>query len=619
MPSFTVAQNIVMSREPRRLGVLFDNKAAEAAAQRLVEEYGLVVDPAAVVREIGVGLQQRVEILKTLYRGADILILDEPTAVLTPQETDELFAVIRRVVRELGMTVIIITHKLYEVMAISDRVGVMRKGRLIGVENTCDVDEKKLASMMVGRPVLYDRLEKTGEAGAEQIRVSGLTVCDDRGLVAVDGLSLSVRAGEVLGIAAIEGNGQSELLEAITGMRRVERGTVEVCGQNVTGKTAGEIRKVGLSHIPEDRLATGVSRSASVTDNLLMGKQRDKAFSGFAFHQRRSSIERYAEEVYERFDIRGAGIDTAVGSMSGGNMQKVVVAREFSFDSPVLIIAQPTRGVDVGAIEFIHTRIIEKRNAGCAILLCSADLDEVFRLSDRIFIQSPNIADILVADGNIVIRERNITNVNIELWPARGELGQRVELVKGIRILRSANHGNNILAIVLSGNIPLGHILARVAAERAAGDGRAYLASVFGITIILSGRSNANITQAQDLISPTAGCIGSESSIAGNLDVHGLSNLAKIIDRNCAALTIGAVERAAGDIQVQGVAVGCIITGIRAAKHIESIRKPSIAGNRIETCRAVDVIFRGIDRTTADVDLTHAEGNAAIERAAGDD
>ena len=373
-----------MSREPRRLGVLFDNKAAEAAAQKLVEEYGLVVDPASVVREIGVGLQQRVEILKTLYRGADILILDEPTAVLTPQETDELFAVIRRVVRELGMTVIIITHKLYEVMAISDRVGVMRKGRLIGVENTCDVDEKKLASMMVGRPVLYDRLEKTGEAGAEQIRVSGLTVCDDRGLVAVDGLSLSVRAGEVLGIAAIEGNGQSELLEAITGMRRVERGTVEVCGQNVTGKTAGEIRKVGLSHIPEDRLATGVSRSASVTDNLLMGKQRDKAFSGFAFHQRRSSIERYAEEVYERFDIRGAGIDTAVGSMSGGNMQKVVVAREFSFDSPVLIIAQPTRGVDVGAIEFIHTRIIEKRNAGCAILLCSADLDEVFRLSDRI-------------------------------------------------------------------------------------------------------------------------------------------------------------------------------------------------------------------------------------------
>ena len=376
---FTAAENITLGLDEK-----LDLKATAARIRSICERYGFDLDPNQKIYDMSVSQKQTVEIVKALYRGADILILDEPTAVLTPQETDELFAVIRRVVRELGMTVIIITHKLYEVMAISDRVGVMRKGRLIGVENTCDVDEKKLASMMVGRPVLYDRLEKTGEAGAEQIRVSGLTVCDDRGLVAVDGLSLSVRAGEVLGIAAIEGNGQSELLEAITGMRRVERGTVEVCGQNVTGKTAGEIRKVGLSHIPEDRLATGVSRSASVTDNLLMGKQRDKAFSGFAFHQRRSSIERYAEEVYERFDIRGAGIDTAVGSMSGGNMQKVVVAREFSFDSPVLIIAQPTRGVDVGAIEFIHTRIIEKRNAGCAILLCSADLDEVFRLSDRI-------------------------------------------------------------------------------------------------------------------------------------------------------------------------------------------------------------------------------------------
>lgn len=384
VPSFTVAQNITLSREPRRLGFLFDNSAAEEKTRALVEEYGLVVDPRAVVRDLSVGLQQRVEILKTLYRGADILILDEPTAVLTPQETDELFAVIRRVVRDLGMTVILITHKLYEVMAISDRVGVMRKGRLIGVEQTRDMDERKLASMMVGRPVLYDGLQKAATSGAEQICVDHLTVCDDRGLVAVNDLSLSVRAGEVLGIAAIEGNGQSELLEAITGMRRSECGTITVCGQNVTGKTAGEIRAVGLSHIPEDRLSTGVSAAASVADNLLMGKQRERAFCGFALAQRRDSIAHYAQEVYDRFDIRGAGVDSAVGSMSGGNMQKVVVAREFSFNSPVLIIAQPTRGVDVGAIEFIHRAIIEKRNAGCAVLLCSADLDEVFRLSDRI-------------------------------------------------------------------------------------------------------------------------------------------------------------------------------------------------------------------------------------------
>mgnify|MGYP000658115823 FL=1 len=384
VPSFTVAQNIVLSREPRRLGVFFDNARAERETRGLVEEYGLEVDPAATVRDISVGLQQRVEILKTLYRGADILILDEPTAVLTPQETDELFDVIRRIVREKQMTVIIITHKLYEVMAISDRVGVMRQGRLAGLENTRDVNEKILASMMVGRPVLFDHLEKTGETGDVVIGVEDLRVGDNRGLEAVRGVSLSVRAGEVLGIAAIEGNGQSELLEAICGLRRAESGHVRIGGEDVTNRSPGEIRARGLANIPEDRLATGVDKFASVTDNLLVGRQRDKEFNALGFHQKRSSIERYASELYERFDIRGAGVDTEVGSMSGGNMQKVVVAREFSYDTPALVISQPTRGVDIGAMEFIHTRIIEKRNSGCAVLLSSADLDEVFRLSDRI-------------------------------------------------------------------------------------------------------------------------------------------------------------------------------------------------------------------------------------------
>ncbi len=384
VPSFTVAQNIVLSREPRRLGVFFDNAKAERETRGLVEEYGLEVDPAATVRDISVGLQQRVEILKTLYRGADILILDEPTAVLTPQETDELFDVIRRIVREKQMTVIIITHKLYEVMAISDRVGVMRQGRLAGLENTRDVNEKILASMMVGRPVLFDHLEKTGEPGEVVIGVDELRVGDNRGLEAVRGVSLSVRAGEVLGIAAIEGNGQSELLEAICGLRRAESGHVRIGGEDVTNRSPGEIRARGLANIPEDRLATGVDKFASVTDNLLVGRQRDKEFNALGFHQKRSSIERYASELYERFDIRGAGVDTEVGSMSGGNMQKVVVAREFSYDTPALVISQPTRGVDIGAMEFIHTRIIEKRNSGCAVLLSSADLDEVFRLSDRI-------------------------------------------------------------------------------------------------------------------------------------------------------------------------------------------------------------------------------------------
>ncbi len=384
VPSFTVAQNIVLSREPRRLGVFFDNSKAEREVRGLVEEYGLEVDPSALVQDISVGLQQRVEILKTLYRGADILILDEPTAVLTPQETEELFEVIRRIVREKQMTVIIITHKLYEVMAISDRVGVMRQGRLVGLEKTCDINEKILASMMVGRPVLFDKLEKTGTPGEVIIKAETLCIGDNRGLEAVRGISLEVRAGEVLGIAAIEGNGQSELLEAICGLRRVDSGHIFIAGEEVTNRSPGEVRAHGLANIPEDRLATGVDKLASVTDNLLVGRQRDKEFNALGFHQRRSSIERYASELYERFDIRGAGISTEVGSMSGGNMQKVVVAREFSFDTPALVISQPTRGVDIGAMEFIHTRIIEKRNSGCAILLSSADLDEVFRLSDRI-------------------------------------------------------------------------------------------------------------------------------------------------------------------------------------------------------------------------------------------
>ena len=384
VPSFTVAQNIVLSKEPRKNRFFYDLKGAVAATEQLVKDYGLIVDPKAVVEEISVGLQQRVEILKTLYRGADILILDEPTAVLTPQETEELFDVIRRIVREKNMTVIIITHKLNEVMAISDRVGVMRQGKLVGVEETKNVNEKILASMMVGRDVLFDKMEKKGETGDVMIEVDDLKVADNRGLLAVRGVSLKVRAGEILGIAAIEGNGQSELLEAITGMRHIEAGTIKVAGTDIAPLKPGQVRELGLAHIPEDRIATGVSSQSSITDNLIIGKERLPQFAKDKKKKKKSSIVRYANELFEKFDMRGAGVDTEVGSLSGGNMQKVVVAREFSFDTPILIIAQPTRGVDVGAIEFIHQCIIDKRNEGCAILLVSADLDEVFRLSDRI-------------------------------------------------------------------------------------------------------------------------------------------------------------------------------------------------------------------------------------------
>lgn len=384
VPSFSVAQNICLSKEPRKFGFCYDLKAANKAVENLVEEYGLQVDPKAIVGEISVGLQQRVEILKTLYRGSDVLILDEPTAVLTPQETEELFTVIKRMVREKDMTVIIITHKLYEVMAISDRVGVMRQGKLVGVEETKNVNEKILASMMVGRDILLDDVNKEGNRGEKKVEVKDLYVADSRGIMMVNGISLDIHGGEVLGIAAIEGNGQSELVEAITGMRRIESGNVFIEEKDATKMSPGEIRDLGLAHIPEDRVATGISSQSSVMENLIIGKETSPEFSVKGIHLKESTIERYAKDLFEKFDIRGAGIRGRAGSMSGGNMQKVVVAREFSFDTPILIISQPTRGVDVGAMDFIHDQIIKKRNAGCAILLVSADLDEVLRLSDRI-------------------------------------------------------------------------------------------------------------------------------------------------------------------------------------------------------------------------------------------
>ena len=385
VPSFTVAQNIVLSNEPRRLGIFCDFAKAEEETQALAQEYGLTVDPRAKVEDISVGLQQRVEILKTLRRGADVLILDEPTAVLTPQETDELFGVIRRMVREKQMTIIIITHKLYEVMAISDRVGVMRQGKLVGVAETKDVNERILAAMMVGKEVLLDALDREDRGETETaVEVRDLQALDNRGLPAVRGVSLTVRRGEILGIAGIEGNGQSELIEAITGMRPLRGGTVTIMGKSIAGKTPGEIRALGLAHVPEDRLATGVCAPADITDNLIVGKEKDPRFSWKRIHMKRKAIRAYAQEIFQRFDIRGAGVDTPVGSLSGGNMQKVVVAREFSFDTPVLIISQPTRGVDIGAMDFIHQQIMQKRNAGCAILLVSADLDELLRLSDRL-------------------------------------------------------------------------------------------------------------------------------------------------------------------------------------------------------------------------------------------
>ncbi len=384
VPSFTVAQNIALGREPKRSGVFYDQRRADGDVRALCERFGLPLNPSDVVGELSVGLQQRVEILKALHRGADVLVLDEPTAVLTPHETDELFEVIRKIVTEKGMTVILITHKLGEVAALSDRVGVMRRGKLLGVLRTADTDERALAAMMVGRDVIFDDLRKGAPGTREVLAVRGLAARDDRGLPAVKGVSLTVHEGEIVGVCGVEGNGQTELAECIMGMRPQEGGVVTLNGKDVSRLDPRAIRAMGVSWIPEDRLRTGLSEKATVTENLLVGKQRLPEFSLFGVHYRRRNARSYAQKLSDAFDIRSGGVELPVGSLSGGNMQKAILAREFSFDSSLLVVSQPTRGVDIGAIEFIHEKIIEKRNAGCAVLLISADLDELFRLSDRL-------------------------------------------------------------------------------------------------------------------------------------------------------------------------------------------------------------------------------------------
>lgn len=383
VPSFTVAQNILLGHEPKR-GLFYDEDAAIRFVRKLSEEYGVRVEPADVAGELSVGLQQRVEILKALRTGADVLILDEPTAVLTPQEAEDLFQVIRRIVSQKGMTVILITHKLPEVMRVSDRVGVMRRGRLERVLSTSGTSEREIASLMVGRDVIFDDLRTKRAPGAEVLRVCGLKADSDRSLPALRGVDLTVREGEIVGVCGVEGNGQAELAECIMGMRPKKGGSVLLGSTDISRMDPRGIRRMGVSYIPEDRLRTGMDAKASVSDNLLLGKQRTPEFSVLGIHLRRGRARKYAEELSARFDIRAAGVEEPAGSLSGGNMQKLLIAREFSFGSRLLVVSQPTRGVDIGAIEFIHERIVQKRNEGCAILLISADLDELFRLSDRL-------------------------------------------------------------------------------------------------------------------------------------------------------------------------------------------------------------------------------------------
>jgi simple sugar transport system ATP-binding protein len=412
IPVMTVAENIVLGVEPRS-GPFLDLDAAEDRVRELSRRFGLAVRPEARIDSISVGMQQRVEILKALFRGAEILILDEPTAVLTPQEAGELFTILRSLQAE-GKSIIFISHKLGEVLEIADRITVLRRGKAIETVPREGATEEGLARLMVGREVLLRVDKKPAEPGEPLLTVEDLHVRDERGLEAVRGVSFEVRAGEIVGIAGVDGNGQSELIEAITGLRRPESGRIVARGKDVTDEGARECLESGLGHIPEDRQLRGLVLDFSLAENIALHDFREEPDSkwGWLFPKR---IIARAKELLTEFDVRGGGPQTPAAALSGGNQQKVVVAREVSRDPSILVAAQPTRGLDVGAIEFVHRRLVTEQDEGRAILLVSFELDEILSLADRILV---------LYEGRIVAeytRDVSEEELGIAMTGGRGE------------------------------------------------------------------------------------------------------------------------------------------------------------------------------------------------------
>ena len=383
IPVFTVGENIMLGHEPVAQGDFYDRSRARDEINALSRRYGLALDPEARVGDLPVGLQQRVEIVKVLYRGADILILDEPTGVLTPQESAELFVVLRGLVKE-GKTIIFISHKLKEVLQISDRITVMRRGKVVGELITAKTTEQEIARNMVGREVLLRVDKKPAALGAVALRVENLTALSDRGVPALKAISFDLQQGEILGIAGVEGNGQSELVEVLAGSRKASAGRILLGQQDVTAFNARATRRAGIGHIPQDRRGAGLVLNYSVADNLVLGRQRFPSFSWKGVLLRIKAILSWARRLITEFDIRTPSPATAARALSGGNQQKIIVAREMASQPKVLLASQPTRGVDIGAIEFIHRRLVAQRDEGAAVLLVSAELDEIRSLSDRI-------------------------------------------------------------------------------------------------------------------------------------------------------------------------------------------------------------------------------------------
>ncbi len=412
--AFTVAENIILGSELTKNGVL-DIAGASKEIKALSERYGLAVDPSAKVADISVGAQQRVEILKTLYRGADILIFDEPTAVLTPSEIDELMAIMKNLVKE-GKSIILITHKLDEIRAVSDRVTVIRRGKSIETVEIAGATNADLAEMMVGRSVSFKTEKQASKPKEVVLSIKDLVVNENRGVPAVKNLSLDVRAGEIVGIAGIDGNGQSELIQAITGLRKVESGSIELKGDSIVGLHPRQITELSVGHVPEDRHRDGLILEMMISENIALQTYYKEPHSKNGILNY-SNITSYAKKLMEEFDVRAASELVPAAALSGGNQQKAIIAREIDRDPDLLIVSQPTRGLDVGAIEYIHKRLIEERDNGKAVLVVSFELDEILNVSDRIAV---------VHDGKIqgIVSPETTNKQELGVLMAGGNLGK---------------------------------------------------------------------------------------------------------------------------------------------------------------------------------------------------